>query len=230
MRFSVAAVALSLVVVAVADFSGRPPPPPPPGSACLDPSDKYRPPKSGTPPAVAVENESRSLGITSLPRQWARDVLGGIAERAEHVVGARCVSLQCACVHAGRKTSYGVYKKVQCPVAHGASWEACNVQEDGYTVRVPNLWRRRLLMGCSTDVCDGDSASSRAVGRPWRGGISRMRSATRHSRALRLFAPALDNSQSARWLLMQFRPLGVCFDQGHADMQIVEGSICVSHN
>lgn len=142
MRLPVAAVAISLVVGALADFSGRPPQPPPPGSACLDPSDKYRPPKTSPVPATVVENEERSLGITSLPRQWARDLMSTIGERAEQLIGARCVSLQCACVHAGRKTSYGVYKKVQCPVQHGASWEACNVQEDGYTVSFPSLLSR----------------------------------------------------------------------------------------
>lgn len=188
MRLSVAPVAISsLVLGTLADFSGRPSPPLPPGSACAEPSDKYRP-KSDQAPPVVVETEGRSLGITRLPRQWARDLLGSIVEGAEQVVGARCVSLQCACIHVRRKTSYGVYTRSQCPAAHRASWETCNVQEDGYTVRFPSP----LKLNYIPNLCVPDaSASSRVNQRAWRGAILRTRTAMRHSRARQLCVSAL---------------------------------------
>ncbi len=131
MRLSIAAAATSLVLCALADVS-RPIPPPPPGSACLGSPDNY--PESDLAPII-VENQRRNLGITTLPRQWARDLLGYVGGRTEHAAEGGCRQLQCACVKAGKEIPYGFYKMSQCPLQHGASYQQCSVEHNGFQVR-----------------------------------------------------------------------------------------------
>ena len=125
MRFSIFAAVLSLVLGTMADPM-RPPPPLPPGSACNNAPDTY-PKRKGDVAPIIVENQKRNLGVTRLPRQWARDLLGSL--------GTPCPALGCACVKAGRKTPYGFFKMSQCPLQHGASYHSCSVEEDGFKVR-----------------------------------------------------------------------------------------------
>ncbi len=128
---------MSLTLGAVADnWGGQPPPRPPPGSVCGVGPEWYKKheqlqrrlpsdPES-FPAPVIVGNEKRSLGVTNLPRLWARGLLSSMGEP--------CYGLKCACVEPHRTSPYGFFKKgSQCPLQHGADF-SCNTAEDGFSV------------------------------------------------------------------------------------------------
>jgi len=134
MRLSIAATAMSLVFGVLADMIGPISiPQPPAGSACLGRPDQYPKSADSDQATVIVKDQRRSLGITSRPRQWARDLLDYMG--TERAAEGGCRQLQCACVASGQKAPYGVYKSVQCPLQRGASYQSCSVEQDGFQVR-----------------------------------------------------------------------------------------------
>ena len=152
MRLSIVAAALSLVTGILADGIMNMPPPPP-GSACAVGAGTYREPKSkarpgeGAAPAI-VETQKRSLGITSLPRRWARDLLGPLDGYDRNLLG-------CACVHPGREKPFGFFKKYQCPEGdhgRGAVWASCSLEEDGSKVKYALKAECNQGNGRDTDV------------------------------------------------------------------------------
>jgi len=131
MRLSIVATTMSLVISVRAGVVISPPPP---GSACLSYPDRYPKPKK-TP--------RRSLGITILPKLWARDVLSYLEMRTDQSTdGREDTTTRCACVPAGQREPYGFYTKAMCPAQHGA-YEECSVEFDGFSVG-PS--RPRLLL------------------------------------------------------------------------------------
>lgn len=120
MRLSTVAATMSLVTSVWAGIVIQPPPP---GSACLSYPDTYpKPEKPGR----------RSLGITTLPRLWARDLLSYLETRIDQAAERR-ESTACACVPVGKKAAVGFYTKAMCPAQHGA-YEECSVEWDGFRV------------------------------------------------------------------------------------------------
>jgi len=185
MRLSLAAAALSLVLSAVADVGGRPPPNPPDSVCNFGPEytkkrkEHDRIPDSdleSSPAAIVVERQERGLGVTSLPRHWARDLLSSVG--GEPV----CRGLRCACVEPYRKGPYGFFKKGQCPDGHGA-YSACNLAEDGHVVSLAPL--RQIYLGSAVVVDTVDSATSGAT---WPPRTSTTRSARRTSQEQKPYA------------------------------------------
>jgi hypothetical protein len=122
MRLSTVAATMSLAGSAWAGIVIQPPPP---GSACLSYPDTYPKPEK---PA------RRSLGITTLPRLWVRDILSYWETRTDqHEPAEGRQSIACACVPVGKKAAVGFYTKAMCPAQHGA-YEECSVEWDGFRV------------------------------------------------------------------------------------------------
>ncbi|KAK4442728.1 hypothetical protein QBC34DRAFT_386994 [Podospora aff. communis PSN243] len=120
MRLSIVTATMSLATSA---WAGIVIPPPPPGSACLSYPDTY--PKPNKPAS------KRSLGITSLPRLWARNVLTSFREMTTDQTAEGRRTIACACVPVGKKEAVGFYTKAMCPAQKGA-YEECSVEFDGY--------------------------------------------------------------------------------------------------
>jgi len=125
MRLSTVAATMSLVTSVWAGIVIQPPPA---GSACLSFPDTYPKPEKPT---------RRSLGITTLPRLWARDILSYLETRTDQNEAAEDRrTIACACVPVGKKAAVGFYTKAMCPAQHGA-YEECSVEFDGYRVGSP---------------------------------------------------------------------------------------------
>lgn len=168
MRLSIVTATMSL---ASSVWAGIVIPLPPPGSACLSYLDTYPKPKKPS---------RRSLGITTLPRLWARDVLMRYREMRTDQPAESRQTIACACVPVGQKAAVGFYTKAMCPAQHGA-YEACSVELDG---------SGQVLLKthdcCCCNWCLVDSVSLCIC--LWTRSMSvlQMRSAMRHSQARRL--------------------------------------------
>ncbi|KAK4231432.1 hypothetical protein QBC38DRAFT_528435 [Podospora fimiseda] len=149
MRLSIVTAVLPLFSPA---YAGIEIPPPPPGSACLSYPDTYPKPK---------HPERRGLGITNLPRQWARHLITYMGEKTKRQ-GLYDDTIACACVTPEQKRPYGFYSRNLCPVSHGA-YEACSVEFDGFRCVFPRSSLAKTAEYFTDEKCDAEFPGTRAL-------------------------------------------------------------------